>query len=128
MNYKVFTVEELNKDGEAVSSSFPSSLYMASKESGISLGALRSARDKGNTLLTRRKDKKKFRVFWGTSHNICFQARREREKEKEREKDLEEWRGKVRRRPSFQKLLEEAKEATGSGTGLQSDSEPWLRN
>ena len=86
MNYNVFTIEELNKDGEAVSSSFPSSLYMASKETGISLGALRSARDKGNTLLTRRKDKKKFRVFWGTSHNICFQARRERKRKRKRER------------------------------------------
>ena len=86
MNYNVFTIEELNKDGETVSSSFPSSLYMASKESGISLGALRSTIDKGNTLLTRRKDKKKFKVFWGTSHNICFHARKQRGKEKKERK------------------------------------------
>ena len=52
---------------------------------GISLGALRNARDKGNTLITRWKDGRQFRVWWGTSHESCFEARRMKIKEQERE-------------------------------------------
>ena len=111
MDFDSFSIEELNDKGKEASTISPSSLYEASKETGLSLGALRNARDTGNTLLTRRRDKKKFRVYWGASHDACFQARKEKRREEEREKDLAEWRIKVRRRPSFQKLLEkEAKE------------------
>ena len=111
MDFDFFSIRELNDKGKEASTISPSSLYEASKETGLSLGALRNARDTGNTLLTRRRDKKKFRVYWGASHDACFQARKEKRREEEREKDLAEWRIKVRRRPSFQKLLEkEAKE------------------
>ena len=111
MDFDSFSIEELNDKGKEASTISPSSLYEASKETGLSLGALRNARDTGNTLLTRRRNKKKFRVYWGASHDACFQARKEKRREEEREKDLAEWRIKVRRRPSFQKLLEkEAKE------------------
>ena len=106
MDFDSFSIEELNDKGKEASTISPSSLYEASKETGLSLGALRNARDTGNTLLTGRRDKKKFRVYWGASHDTCFQARKEKRREEEREKDLAEWRIKVRRRPSFQKLLE----------------------
>ena len=110
MDFDSFSTQELNDKGKEASTISPSSLYEASKETGLSLGALRNARDTGNTLLTRRRDKK-FRVYWGASHDACFQARKEKRRGEEREKDLAEWRIKVRRRPSFQKLLEkEAKE------------------
>ena len=47
----------------------------------------------------------------GSFSRCLFQGRKEKRREEEREKDLAEWRIKVRRRPSFQKLLEkEAKE------------------
>ena len=50
---------------------------------GISLCALRNARDKGNTLITRRRDKKQFRVWWCNSHESCFEARTEKRKQQE---------------------------------------------
>ena len=92
MDLDSFSFEELNDKGKEASTISPSSLYEASKKTGLSLGALRNARDTGNTLLTRRRDKKKFRVYWGASHDACFQARKEKRREEEREKDLAEWR------------------------------------
>ena len=97
MDFDSFSIEELNDKGKEASTISPSSLYEASKETGLSLGALRNARNAGNTLLTRRRDKKKFRVYWRASHDACFQARKEKRREEEREKDLAEWRIKVRR-------------------------------
>ena len=86
MDFDSFNTEELNDKGKEASTISPSSLYEASKETGLSLGALRNARDTGNTLLTRRRDKKKFRVYWGASNDACFQARKEKRREGEREK------------------------------------------
>ena len=88
MDNRSFSIEDLNSRGDPISTSYPDSLYKASKMYGISLGALRNARDKGNTLITRRKDGRQFRVWWGTSHESRFEARRMRIKEQERE-DIE---------------------------------------
>ena len=107
MNSRCLELEELDGNGNVIDSFFPEALYRASKISGLSLNTLRNARDKGNRLLVRRSDKKQFRITWCTSHDTCFKARREREREEERNKDLEEWQERLKRRPSFQKLLEE---------------------
>ena len=56
MDFNSFSIEELNDKGKEASTISPSSLYEASKETGLSLGALRNARDIGNTLLTRRRN------------------------------------------------------------------------
>ena len=107
MDSRCLVLEELDDDGNEINSWFPETLYRASKISGLSLNALRNARDKGNRLLVRRRDKKKFKITWCTSHDACFKARREKEREEEQKKDLEEWQEKLKTRPSFQKLLEE---------------------
>ena len=78
MDDRCLEIEELNSEGKEIESHFPGMLYKASKISGLSLHALRNARDKGNRLLVRRKDKKPFRLSWCTSHDLCFEARRER--------------------------------------------------
>ena len=56
MDDRSFSIEDLNSRGDPISTSYLDSLYRASKMYGISLGALRNARNKGNTLITRRKD------------------------------------------------------------------------
>ena len=78
MDSRCLELEELDGDGEVVDSFFPETLYRASKISGLSLNALRNARDKGSRLVVRRRDKKRFRVTWCTSQDACFEARRER--------------------------------------------------
>ena len=79
MDDRCFSIEDLNSRGDPISTNYPDSLYRASKMYGLSLGALRNARGKGNTLITGRKDKRQFRIWWCTSHDSCFEARRERE-------------------------------------------------
>ena len=85
------------------------SLYQASKVTSLSLCSLINAAEKGNFKITRRNDKKEFLISWGIIHDDCFELRKAKRREEERKKDLEEWQKKLRRRPSFQKLLEEEK-------------------
>ena len=48
IDFDSLSIEELNNKGKEASTISPSSLYEASKETGLSLGALRNARDTGN--------------------------------------------------------------------------------
>ena len=86
MDSRCLELEELDGDGNAIDSFLNETLYKASKISGLSLNALRNARDKGNRLLVRRRDKKQFRITWCTSYDACFKARREKEREEERKR------------------------------------------
>ena len=47
-------------------------IYKGNKLTGLSTRALRNAADKGNVMITRRKDKKKFILSWQTIHEWCF--------------------------------------------------------
>ena len=78
MDDRCLELEELDSEGKAIESHFPGTLYKASQISRLSLHALRNARDKGNRLLVRRKDKKPFRLSWCTSHELCFEARKKK--------------------------------------------------
>ena len=69
---------------------FIQSLYKASQDTGISLGALRNARDKGNTVVVRRSDKVPFGILWSDIHKICFEKRMKDRRLAEREKELKE--------------------------------------
>ena len=62
MDDRCLELDELDSEGKAIESHFPGMLYKASQISRLSLHALRNARDKGNSLLVRRKDKKPFRL------------------------------------------------------------------
>ena len=66
------------------------SLYEASKVTGISLNTLWNAREKGNTLIVRRRDKAPFEIGWSNIHPNCFEARKEDRRIAEREEKLEE--------------------------------------
>ena len=79
MDDRCLELEGLDSEGKAIESHFPGMLYKASQISGLSLHTLRNARDKGNSLLVRRKDKKPFRLSWCTSHELCFEARKKLE-------------------------------------------------
>ena len=51
-------------------------IYDGNKLTGISTRTLRNAADKGNPMITRRKDKKRFILSWQTIHEWCFQKRK----------------------------------------------------
>ena len=76
-----FSIEELTRKGEIIQTHYPVSLYRASQISGISWNTLKNARDKGNRIVYRRKDKMPFELGWGTSHLPCFEERRRKERE-----------------------------------------------
>ena len=80
----------MDKAGDAIGTKSYESLYKVSQDTGISLGALRNARDKGNTVLVRRSDKVPFGIFWSDIHKRCFEKRKEDRRLAEREKELKE--------------------------------------
>ena len=52
-------------------------VYEAHKLTGLSVSSLITAVDKGNAIITRRKDKQQFILYWQSTHERCFQIRRE---------------------------------------------------
>ena len=84
-------MEELHSSGDSIDLRTYKSLYEASQDTKISLGAFRNARDKGNTLIVRRRDKVPFRISWSNIHPNCFKFKKEIKRSEEREKErLEE--------------------------------------
>ena len=99
-----FIMEELDSSGNSVDLKTYKSLYEASQRTGISLGALRNARDKGNTLIIRRRDKVPFRLSWSNIHPRCFEAKKNLERSEERKRErLEE----TERREALSKMDKE---------------------
>ena len=86
MNY--FALSQMDKKGKSVSNKNYKTLNEASKDTGISMGALKNARDKMNDFTIRRKDKVPFQIYWANIHMNCFQAKKETE---EKLKDKNYW-------------------------------------
>ena len=76
------------------------SIYEAHKITGLSVSSLKNAADKGNAIITGRKDKQRFALYWRSIHERCFQIRKE-------ERWLE-MRRKIREEVERKKLEEEA--------------------
>ena len=53
------------------------SIYKAHKLTGLSVSSLINAVNKGNAMITRRKDKQRFILYWQSIHERCFEIRRE---------------------------------------------------
>ena len=53
------------------------SIYETHKITGLSVTSLKNAVDKGNAIITRRKDKQRFALYWRSIHERCFQIRKE---------------------------------------------------
>ena len=52
-------------------------IYKAHKLTGLSVSSLINAADKGNAIITRRKNKQRFILYWQSIHERCFQIRKE---------------------------------------------------
>ena len=78
MDERCLALEKLDRNGMVIEEHFPRTLYKASKISGLSLCSLRNAIEKGNRLLVRRKDKQPFKLTWCSSHEGCFEDRKEK--------------------------------------------------
>ena len=53
------------------------SIYEGNKLTGLSVSCLKNAANKGNVLITRRRDKQRFILSWQSIHERCFQIRKE---------------------------------------------------
>ena len=52
-------------------------IYEGNKLSALSVSSLKNAADKGNVMITRRRDKQLFILSWQSIHKRCFQIRKE---------------------------------------------------
>ena len=73
-----FIISKLNeKTGYPMEDHEVKSIYEAHKLTGLSVSSLIHAVDKGNVIITRRKDKQRFILYWQSIHKRCFHIRRE---------------------------------------------------
>ena len=96
-----FGISKLDeKTGHLTEDHDVNSIYEAHKIAGLSVSSLKNAVDKGNAIITRRKDKHRFALYWRSIHERCFQIGKE-------ERWLE-MRRKIREEAERKKLQQEA--------------------
>ena len=90
-----FGISKLSeKTGYPIEDHEVNSIYEAHNITGLSASSLINGADKGNALITRRKDKQLFILFWQSIHERCFQIRKEERRLETRRKISEEVKGK----------------------------------
>ena len=68
-----FGISKLNEKTEHLTEDHDvNSIYEAHKITGLSVSSLKSAADNGNAMITRRKDKQRFALYWRSIHERCF--------------------------------------------------------
>ena len=73
-----FDISKLDeKTGHLTEDHDVNSTYEAHKVTGLSVSSLKNVADKGNAMITRRKDKQRFALYWRSIHERCFQIRKE---------------------------------------------------
>ena len=73
-----FGIYKLNeKTGHLIEEHEVNSIYEGNKITGLSVSSLKNAADKGNAIITRRKDKQRFILCWQSIHERCFQIGKE---------------------------------------------------
>ena len=73
-----FGISKLSeKTGYPIEDHEVNSIYEANKITGLSVSSLKNAADKGNAIISRRKDKQGFILYWQSIHERCFQIRKE---------------------------------------------------
>ena len=73
-----FGISKLSeKTGYPIEDHEVNSIYEANKITRLSVSSLKNAADKGNAIITRRKDKQLFILYWQSIHERCFQIRKE---------------------------------------------------
>ena len=78
------------KTGYPIEDHEVNSIYEANKLTGLSVSSLKNTADKRNAIITRRKDKQRFILYWQSIHERCFQIRKEERRLETRRKISEE--------------------------------------
>ena len=84
-----FIMEELDSSGNSIDLKTYKSLYETSQNTGISLNAFRNAKDKGNTVILRRRDKPPLEYHGQTFIQNALKLRRNREIRRKRKREIE---------------------------------------
>ena len=73
-----FSISKLSeKTGYPIEDHEVNSICEAHKITGLSASSLINAADKGDAIITRRKDKQRFILYWQSINERCFQIRKE---------------------------------------------------
>ena len=73
--FGIYKIDE--KTGHLTEYHEVNSIYEGNKLTGLSVSSLKNAANKGNVLITRRRDKQIFILSWQSIHERCFQIRKE---------------------------------------------------
>ena len=73
--FGIYKIDE--KTGHLMEYHEVNSIYEGNKLTGLSVTSLKNAANKGNVLITRRRDKQRFILSWQSIHERCFQIRKE---------------------------------------------------
>ena len=73
--FGIYNIDE--KTGHLMEYHEVNSIYEGNKLTGLSVSSLKNAANKGNILITRRRDKQRFILSWQSIHERCFQIRKE---------------------------------------------------
>ena len=73
--FGIYKIDE--KTGHLMEYHEVNSIYEGNKLTGLSVSSLKNAANKGNILITRRRDKQRFILSWQSIHERCFQNRKE---------------------------------------------------
>ena len=73
--FGIYKIDE--KTGHLTENYEVNSIYKGIKLTGLSVSSLKNAANKGNVLITRRRDKQKFILSWQSLYERCFQIRKE---------------------------------------------------
>ena len=74
-DFGIYKIDE--KTGHWMEYHEVNSIYEGNKLTGLSVSSLKNASNKGNVLITRRRDKQRFILSWQSIHKRCFQIRKE---------------------------------------------------
>ena len=73
--FGIYKIDE--KTGHIMEYHEVNSIYEGNKLTELSVSSLKNVANKGNVLITRRRDKKRFILSWKNIHERCFQIRKE---------------------------------------------------
>ena len=73
--FGIYKIDE--KTGHLMEYHEVNSIYEGNELAGLLVSSLKNAANKGNVLITRRRDKQRFVLSWQSIHERCFQIRKE---------------------------------------------------
>ena len=97
--FGIYKIDE--KTGHLMEYHEVNSIYEGNKLTGLSVCSLKNAANKGNVLITRRRDKQRFILSWQSIHERYFQIRKEERWLETRRRLEKRWKGRNWKRKPY---------------------------